>query len=61
MYNKDVFKSFIIILMLVVKFKKNVKFIIFLFILNLNWLLIRNICILVLFRDILLSRYIFLW
>lgn len=61
MYNKGVFKSFIIFLMLVVKFKKNVKFIIFLFILNLKWLLIRNICILVLFRDILLSRYIFLW
>lgn len=61
MYNKGVFKSFIIFLMLVVKFKKNVKFIIFLFILNFKWLLIRNICILVLFRDILLSRYIFLW
>lgn len=61
MHNKDVSKSSTIILMSVVKFKKNAKLTTLLFILNLNWLPIRNTCILVLSRDTSLSRHIPLW
>lgn len=61
MHNKGVSKSSTIFLMSVVKFKKNAKLTTLSFILNLNWLPIRNTCILALSWDTSLSRHIPLW